>query len=105
MGLPNSSATRMIARDWLGRAAVQRGQTCRPPPSAEGELAAESLDPVFEADQSRAGAEASAAGAVVAGLNVEHVAGRLDLHRNGGCVGVLGRVGQCLGDHVVGADL
>ena len=69
------------------------------------ELAAECLGPVLEPDQAGAVAEAGAAAAVVADADVQDAlaGGHLDIGDGG--VRVLGGVGQCLGDRVVGGEL
>ncbi|HYZ53482.1 MAG TPA: hypothetical protein VE733_08280 [Streptosporangiaceae bacterium] len=69
------------------------------------DLAAECLDAVLEPDQAGAVAEAGAAAPVVADADVQEAVagGHLDIGDGG--VPVLGRVGQRLGDRVVGGEL
>jgi hypothetical protein len=73
--------------------------------AVQAELAAAGLDAVFQPDQPGPGAEAGAAGFVVADPDGQRTAGHGDLYRDGGGAGVLGRVGQRFRDDVVGADL
>ena len=77
----------------------------RPGRAVQPDPAAERLDPILEPDQARAVAEIRAATPVVADTHLQDAVacGHLDL--GGGGVRVLGRVGQRLGDHVVGGGL
>jgi len=67
--------------------------------------AAERLGPVPEPDQARAATEVRAATPVVVDADSENAVAGHYLDLGGGSVGVLGRVGQRFGDHVVRGDL
>src|SRR6201996_5468283 len=83
-----------------------RAQTGAGPAGAvQDDPAAERLHAVFQAGQAAAPGQAGAAGAVVADGDAQETVGAVCLDVDGRCAGVLGRVGQCLGDDVVGADL
>ena len=69
------------------------------------EVAAEGLDAVGQADESGAAGEVGAAAAVIADADVQHAAVGLQLDVDDGGRGVLRRVGQRLGDDVVGGEL
>jgi len=75
----------------------------------DGKPAAECLDPVFEADEARPSAEVGSAAAIVADADpqdgVTIALDDEDLDVDGGGLRVFGRIGERLGDHVVGADL
>ena len=84
-------------RDFQGGAGAGR--------AVQPQAAAECLGPVFEPDQAGAVAKVSAAAPVVADAQVQAAAtGRgLDVGDGGACV--LGGVGECLGDGVIGGSL
>ena len=69
------------------------------------EVAAERFGPVLEPDQAGAVAEVRAAAAVVADAHVQDAVAFGHLDVGGGGAGVLGGVGQCFGDGVVGGGL
>jgi len=81
---------------------VQAGP--RPARTVEEDPTAERLHPVLEASQAGAAAEVGAPGTVVADLEEQNIADDLDLDADSRGAGVLGSVGQRLGDDVVGAD-
>jgi hypothetical protein len=68
----------------------------------DGDRAAQRLDPVGQADEPGAPADLRPAGAVVADQQAQLVGGGAGLDLDGRGTGVLGRVGQRLGDDVVG---
>ena len=73
--------------------------------AVQPEAATERLGPVPEPEQAGALAEAGAAPAVVAYPDVQDAVAFGCLDVGGGGAGVLGGVGQCLGDGVVRGDL
>ena len=77
----------------------------RPRGAVQGDPAADRLNPVFEPGQAGAPGEVGAAGAVVADRDPQDVTAGFGLDGDGGGAGVLGRVGQRLGDQVICADL
>ena len=60
------------------------------------------MDPLFQAGQAAALGRVSPADAVVGDLHDEMVVSSGDGNRHGGRLGMLGHVGQRLGDHEVG---
>src|SRR6266508_1389291 len=82
-------------------------QQCGALPGRAGDrdAPAQRLDPVGEPDEPGAPPPGGATGAVVADRQVQAAVTRLDLDMGGRGVGVLGGVGQRLGDDVVRGDL
>ena len=70
-------------------------------------VAAERLYSILDAEQPGAAGEFGTSPAVVGDLEAQSAVGPIsfDGHRDRRGPGVLGRVGQCFGDDVVGADL
>jgi hypothetical protein len=71
------------------------------------DVAAERLYSILEAEQAGSAGKVGTSDAVVSDLEVQNAFGGLlvDGNRDGRCARVFGRVGQYLGDDVVGADL